>query len=430
MNNPAGDTVRPRIGVVTTRLDASQTFLARDLTAWQSSLDVTLYVLSPLLGRASDEMLRELSRRGITVRVPRLTDVLRANLSALRSRPRDYFRALADVLSLQWPRPRSTLISCVFFPVAIAHATHMCERRVNLVHGYWASYATTAARAIARFLAIPYTMAVHAHDILERRRALQRKALDAAVVLVCSRSIRDRLLARVPALDPGRVVLSHHGVDAWNDGAAPHCGPRNGRRLEILSIGRLVPKKGFDVLITAVNTVARAGCNVRCTICGPQQNARHYRHLQRLARRCHPAARVEFLGWRPYGDIPKLLSSCDVYVQPSVVDPRSGDRDGIPNAVLEAMIAGAPVIASDVGGLPEAVVRDRAGLLVPAGDAEALANAILHVVEHPELTRRRTEVARTLVAQRFAAPGAAAPWLNAVRRLTGPGSDSAGATCA
>jgi glycosyltransferase involved in cell wall biosynthesis len=129
-----------------------------------------------------------------------------------------------------------------------------------------------------------------------------------------------------------------------------------------LSAGALVPRKGFDVLIEAFARLSAQHARLWIAGAGPERAA-----LEQRLSALGLGERTRLLGQRE--DVPRLLAACDVFVLPS-------RREGLGVAALEAMAAGRPVVASRVGGLGEAVVDERTGLLVPPGDAAALAMAL------------------------------------------------------
>jgi glycosyltransferase involved in cell wall biosynthesis len=132
----------------------------------------------------------------------------------------------------------------------------------------------------------------------------------------------------------------------------------------LLTLGALVRRKGLDVLLAALARLAARGVEPLCWLGGdgPERAA-----LEKRAAKLGLAPRVRFLG--PRRDVGDLLAAADVLVMPS-------RREGLGVAALEAMAAGTPIVASNVGGLGEAVVEGRTGLLVPPADADALAAAL------------------------------------------------------
>ena len=127
----------------------------------------------------------------------------------------------------------------------------------------------------------------------------------------------------------------------------------------MLAVGRLVAKKGFDVLVEAAARVERP-FRLRIVGEGPEREA-----LERRISSAGLGGRIELCGPRTHAELPGEYASADLVVVPSVVDP-TGDRDGLPNVVLEAMACARPVVASDVAAIATAVTPGETGLLVPA----------------------------------------------------------------
>lgn len=158
----------------------------------------------------------------------------------------------------------------------------------------------------------------------------------------------------------------------------------------VLVAANLVPRKGVDVLLAAVAALApRARCALWIAGDGPERAA-----LEADAARLGLGERVHFLGRR--SDVPDLLEACDVFALPSRLE-------GLGVAALEAMARGRPVVASAVGGLAQIVVPEETGLLVPPGDAEALAAALERLLANPALARRLGAAGAKRVAEHFLA---------------------------
>jgi glycosyltransferase involved in cell wall biosynthesis len=109
---------------------------------------------------------------------------------------------------------------------------------------------------------------------------------------------------------------------------------------------------------------------------------------------------VELAGPRTHDDLPAEYAAAHIVVVPSITDA-TGDRDGLPNVVLEAMSSGRPVVASDVGAVSSAVVDGRTGVLVPPGDAEALAGALEFLADQADMRERLGREARARVEADF-----------------------------
>lgn len=150
----------------------------------------------------------------------------------------------------------------------------------------------------------------------------------------------------------------------------------SGNGLVLLVLAALVRRKGIDVLLQALEVLGARGIRPTLWLAGdgPERAA-----LEAQARTAGISEQVRFLGRRD--DVADLLAACDVFVLPS-------RREGLGVAALEAMAAGRPIVASAVGGLPEVVVEDRTGLLVPPDDAGPLAEALARLLRDEGLRRR------------------------------------------
>ena len=164
-----------------------------------------------------------------------------------------------------------------------------------------------------------------------------------------------------------RVALIPHGVDIGRfQSVAPDA--TNGR-VNVLAVGRLVEKKGFPVLVEAA-ALARRLLAVSIVGDGPMRDA-----LAAQIDAAGVADRVTLAGSMTHSDLPQAYANAHIVAVPSIVSA-AGDRDGLPNVVLEAMAMGRPVVASDVGAVAAAVQTDATGILVAPGDAVALAAAL------------------------------------------------------
>jgi glycosyltransferase involved in cell wall biosynthesis len=258
---------------------------------------------------------------------------------------------------------------------------------VDAVHGYFAHLPTEVAATAARRLGVPYGFSVHAVDARKLARSdLADRARDAACVIACNPDVAGDLhRAGAP------VHLIPHGVDLERFRPTQ---PPDGEVLSLLAVGRLVPKKGFPVLIEAAARLLAPFC-LRIVGDGPERDA-----LERQVEAAGLEDRVELAGPRTHDDLPAEYAAADIVVVPSVTDA-TGDRDGLPNVVLEAMSSGRPVIASDVGAVSSAVVDGRTGVLVPPGDAAALTGALEFLVDQPDCRDRLGREARARVERDF-----------------------------
>jgi glycosyltransferase involved in cell wall biosynthesis len=261
-------------------------------------------------------------------------------------------------------------------------------RPVRAVHGYFAHEPAAVAIEVAERLGVPYGFSVHARDARKvAADRLARQVAGAACVIACNADT----IAELPERGEN-VHLVPHGVDLERFRATP--APRRPGPAVLLAVGRLVPKKGFDVLLEAVSRIEHP-FRLRIVGEGPERGS-----LERLISSFGLQRRVTLCGPRMHAELPREYAAADLVVAPSVVDP-TGDRDGLPNVVLEAMACARPVVASDLAAIATAVVPGESGLLVPAGDPGALASAIGALLHEPALRGRLGQKARDRVERDF-----------------------------
>ncbi|HMA37803.1 MAG TPA: glycosyltransferase [Chloroflexia bacterium] len=267
--------------------------------------------------------------------------------------------------------------------------------KFDVLQAHWVLPNGPVAAIVARLRGLPLVISLHGSDVFVASQnpllgwvaGLCFRAADA--VTACSADLRERAVQLGAA--PRRSHLVPYGVDpcafAPVDGAAARLHQRLGlapRTPVVLALGRLVYKKGFEYLIAAAPTILARHPGAHVYIAGAGDLARD---LQAQATRLGVADQVHLPGKVSHDDVPLYLGGCDVFVLPSVID-QSGNVDGLPNTLLEALAAGCAVVASNVAGVPLAVQDGHTGLLVPPKDPAALATAISTLLADPALRRR------------------------------------------
>jgi len=273
---------------------------------------------------------------------------------------------------------------------------------VRHLHAHFCHGTATVAWLGSMISGIPFSFAAHARDLyqpsLNPGGLLRRKVAAARFAVTCTETNR-RHLARIAGGVPVHCV--YHGLNA--DLARLLADARNGRpsagpSIRALGVGRLVPKKGFDVLVEACALLRAQGVAVSATIVG-ESSAHGAEVRRRIAARGITDA-VRLAG--PLGQAALLdeYLRATVFCLPCRV-AEDGDRDGIPNVLVEAMACGLPVVTTGVSGIPELVVDGVNGLLVPPEDPPALADAMVRLHRDPDLARRLGREAEAVVRERF-----------------------------
>ena len=320
--------------------------------------------------------------------------ITRANLRQIARRPIRYFRLLAALLCGTAGSPAAFVRTAALFPKMVYLAERLSHEGIGHVHAHYATYPATAALVISELAGIPYSLTVHAHDIFVDRALLRRKLAGATFVRTISR-FNQQFLARLYPDLAARLRVIHVGVDAAAY-AAP--APASGTAVpSVVCVAALKPYKGLPVLIEACRLLRNAGTPFHCDIVGegPQR-----RELAAAILRSRLQDDVHLLGARPQHEVARLVPSASVFVLPSVVAP-DGQMEGIPVALMEAMAAGRPVIASALSGIPELIEDGVTGVLVPPGDAARLAEAIQSLTSDAARARKLGERARETVRREF-----------------------------
>ncbi|CAG1007020.1 colanic acid/amylovoran biosynthesis glycosyltransferase [Phycisphaerales bacterium] len=269
------------------------------------------------------------------------------------------------------------------------------ERGIGHLHAHFASVATTVARLAARMAGITYSFTAHAKDIYEENvdtGDLSTKLADAAGVVTVSDYNLDYLDRKFgPAARRVRRVYNGLDLDEFTfaQGARP--------KPEILAVGRLVEKKGFDDLLRAAAILRRDGTEFTIKIAGagPEEQP-----LRALIRELSLDEHVELLGARPRAEVIQLMRQARVVAAPCIVGD-DGNRDGLPTVLLEAMALGAPCIATPVTGIPELVRDGRTGLLTPPRNPAALASGLQRLLNDRASAMSLAREARALIEREF-----------------------------
>ncbi|MEP4886777.1 MAG: glycosyltransferase, partial [Alphaproteobacteria bacterium] len=220
---------------------------------------------------------------------------------------------------------------------------------------------------------LPFAVSAHAKDIWTTPDwDIAEKITDAAWLTTCTRAGAEQLRSLAGDVSD-RIHLNYHGLDFARfprndspDKTADTTGP-----LQIASVGRLVAKKGYDDLLDALARLpADLDWRLEHIGGGALSGA-----LQNQARRLGIDGRIDWHGRQPQTDVRALLARADMFVLASKIAP-DGDRDGLPNVLLEAQSMGVACVATDEAGIPELITDGETGILTAPGDPAALADAI------------------------------------------------------
>jgi colanic acid/amylovoran biosynthesis glycosyltransferase len=322
------------------------------------------------------------------------SQLLRRHAHFIRRRPGAYVRTLLMLASSRGLTLRDRLRTIGHFGLGVSVAGQLREdRRYDRIHAHFIDRAATVALVAARLLDVPYSVTAHAADIYVSPLLLRTKIAASDFVATCTGYNRAHL-AEVAPEAADKIVLAYHGLDLERYDASSRC-PSPVPTL--LAVGQLREKKGFVHLLHACRDLADRGMSFRCEIVGegPQRP-----DLERAVQDLGLEQHVAFLGALSHDAVIDAYRRASLFVLPCVVGD-DGDRDGIPNVILEAMAMGLPVVSTRHSGIPEAVEHEVTGLLVPPADAGGLADALAEVLEHPGPAERMGAQGRAVVIERF-----------------------------
>lgn len=276
-------------------------------------------------------------------------------------------------------------------------ATSLLDQRISHLHVHFANAPTSVAELTHRFTGIPYSITGHAKDIfLASPSVLRRKFRHADFVVTCTEDNRQYLQRLSDSNTP--LYRLYHGMnlDRFDRLQQEPLAERSAVPT-IVSVARFREKKGLLTLIRACHLLNLRGHRFRCCIVGfgPLQT-----EMESLIEEFNLQPIVSLIGQQPLEAVVGLYQQADIFALPCQV-AQDGDRDGIPNVLMEAMACRLPVVTTEVSGIPELVQHDYNGLLVPQRDAEALALALAHLIENPAICQRLGQAGRETIEQRF-----------------------------
>lgn len=283
--------------------------------------------------------------------------------------------------------------------------------RILVAQSPYEGAAAALAKILAGILGRRVALIVESHGDFEASLFMQRRVFLASVYRLLMRCTARFALAQADALravsnstrrqleqwaprQPIEQFPTWTDIEAFRQAGFQR--PSSGAAATILYAGALIPRKGLHFLIEAFARLQREVPNARLCIVGNAENQEYAASLKEQALRLGLDGRVTFLDSLPQRQLAALMAQAEVFVLPSI-------SEGLGRVIFEAMAAGTPAIASQVGGIPEMIRDGVTGFLVPPGDAGALAQRLRWIFQHPKQTLKMGKQARAF-AQEFFSP--------------------------
>ncbi len=316
--------------------------------------------------------------------------LLQRHLSCLATGPKGYLEAF----SIARKKGGSTW---GMFKRAPIYAGFFKKAGITHIHAHFSLEACKLAMLCSLVSGIPYSFTMHAHDIFipEKHDLIDEKFGHAKFVASISDFNKRFICTRYPGIDPDKIHIVHCGIDL--DKFPPASASKN-ETVQVLAVGRLAGQKGFIHLVAACGLLKEKGLlNFKCKIIGEGQERER---LEAAILNQDLSDAIELLGAREQAQVAAHMDAADIFVLPCVPET-NGSMDGIPVALMEAMAKGIPVVSTTLSGIPE-LINESAGRLVPAENAEALAEALSEIAGlSPERRMKMGAAGRAIVEKQF-----------------------------
>jgi colanic acid/amylovoran biosynthesis glycosyltransferase len=384
----------------------SHSFIRREIQALrEKGLQIQTFTLRP----ATDaEVISPDDRRErdetftIQGRGPR--DIVADHLLAFWGAPASYLRTLGRALGHRTPGARSALWSLFHFAEAMVLARQLKGRDIRHVHAHFSNAGGVVAMLASSYLGIGWSLTIHGStaDFESPTRVLLGDKVAATRFTACV-SHAGRALA-LRASDPAvwdRFVVVRCGIQLDRFPYRPRV-PQPGRRLRLLSVGRLAPEKGQRVLLRGFAELVQRGVDAELRLIGegPERAA-----LEKMVVDLKLQDRCLLPGSRPEAEVAQEMAQADLFVLSSFVE-------GLPVVLMEAMASGLPVVAPRISGIPELVVDGETGTLFSAGNWHELADKLQSLAADGLGLRAVVERARAKVEREFDIRVAVGPLLD------------------
>jgi glycosyltransferase involved in cell wall biosynthesis len=379
----------------------SQTFILDELLALERrGVELVLFSLVPS-GEAIVQQRVAAVRSPVSYLadpLPPLRQRVASQLRVARHSPRRY-------LQTWWYARSSPSLSAGYSTCStrrcFGHAVQVAAAVLNMqragrppshIHAHFAHDPALVALLVHQLTGLPYTLTAHARDLYQiPGTSLAARTANATAVVTCCAVNAEYIAATVPAQQRAPVHVLHHGLEL--DRFVPSSSPVRSTPPVLLSVGRLVAKKGFDVLFEALARLKRDGVSFELRLYGDGPLRAE------LAAQCTELSieeNVRMLGECSREQIHAALADADVFVLTPRVT-QDGDRDGIPNVLVEAMACGLPVVTTSAGGVTELVQHRVNGLVSDPGDVASIASHLHELLNNPGLRHDLAATARRTV---------------------------------
>jgi colanic acid/amylovoran biosynthesis glycosyltransferase len=345
----------------------SETFILNEVCRMNEYTDIDLFVYSfrkPHLKEYDQATIAKIKRINL-IYLP-IYKLFINNLIFLFLNPIIYFKNLFK--STKFIFDKKSIFS---FFVGVGWYYNVKNKKIEHLHSHFSNYSTLINYNLSKLLNIPYSFTSHAHDLFKNNTKNNlRELTNKSKFHITISQFNKRFLSKIKGINLSKINVIHCGIDV--NRFKPMFSYKNKEYLEIVSVGRLVEKKGFNYLIDALSILNKQGVSFHCNIIGegPEREIIQKRILDNNLMK-----KVFLIGSRDNEFVRKMVAKSSLFVLPCIEDSK-GDKDGIPVSLMESMALGIPVISTKISGIPELIKDGKEGFLVSQKNSRELANVI------------------------------------------------------
>ena len=379
----------------------TQPFIFREVEGLkQAGVPLTVYSLYGRALRKCSAEMQAVAHQTCSFGIRALGCLLAAFLWRLFFRPLGTLGLMREMLCRRWLHLESAAEVFWGFLAGIYLARLFAEAGIDLIHAPWPRGAATAAWVASRLSGIPFSLTARGDNLDPAEPDLLDKLEQSLFIRANNQADTARMQHMLSPASRGKIDLIYNSLTL----RTAQCQPvRLMPPVRLLAVGRFSATKGFAYLLEACKILQDKNFSFRLTLIGGGGLATGGYLGPQLARMRITLGLedvVQMPGLVSHNELPALLGAHDIFVAPCVIAP-NGERDGIPNVIIEAMAFGLPVISTQVNAIPEIVRNGETGIAVPQRDAASLAEAVLYMHAHPEAARLMAENGRKLALELF-----------------------------
>lgn len=332
--------------------------------------------------------------------------VYESDYAYFKDRAPEKIESLVEQLCRASGMPPQELRNHYHFRQAFSFARMVEAYRPDYLHSYFFYEGTLFTLFASHLLDIPRGVSCYSDHVL-KDYPLKVVALhleQSSVVIATSHRIKRELMSLAPHADPDKIVVKPNAINSARFPVAARKEPGSGQPYRLVCVSRIEPKKGTIYLVEAIRHLLDRNVNVSMHVLGGvDEDAASKDYAQVVELRIAElglSAVFHLEGRKPEPEIRRFLDGAHLFVAP-FVETESGDKDGIPTALLEAMATGLPAVATDAGSIIEVIDDGQDGVIVPQRDSISLAGAIEELLLDSERRRRLGRRAANKIRQRF-----------------------------